>query len=124
MAELVARKMKSHTIAETVILPVCQEIVRIMFGEGAVSEINKIPLSDNTICRRIEDMSENIKLNLKTKLLNHNLFALQVDESTDISSKAQLLVFIRFIDDEAIVEDFFVAKSSQGQQEDKMFLIF
>jgi len=30
-------------------------------------------------------------------------FALQVDESTDISSKAQLLAFIRFVDGESIV---------------------
>ncbi|XP_029634971.1 protein FAM200B-like [Octopus sinensis] len=36
VAEIVARKMKSHTIAETVILPACQEIVRIMFGEEVV----------------------------------------------------------------------------------------
>jgi len=53
MAEIVAKKMKSHTIAETVILPACREMVRIMFGEDAVSVINKIPLSDNTISIRL-----------------------------------------------------------------------
>ena len=86
--------MKSHTIAETVILPACREIVRIMFGEDAVSEVNKIPLSDNTISRRIQDMSGDIECNHKSKILKHNSFALQVDESTDISGKAQLLVCI------------------------------
>ncbi|CAI9743051.1 Hypothetical predicted protein [Octopus vulgaris] len=55
VAEIVARKMKSHTIAETVILPACQEMVRIKLGEDAVSELNKIPLSDN-----IQDMSGDI----------------------------------------------------------------
>lgn len=114
VAEIVARKMKSHTIAETVILPACQEIVRIMFGEDAVSEVNKIPLSDNTISRRIQDMSGDIECNLKSEILKHNLFALQVDESTDISGKAQLLVFVRFIDDEAIVEDFLCCKELPG----------
>ena len=44
VAESVARKMKSHTIAESVILPACQEMVTIMFGEDAVSEVSKIPL--------------------------------------------------------------------------------
>ena len=35
VAEIVASKIKSHTIAETVILPACQQILRIMFGEDA-----------------------------------------------------------------------------------------
>ena len=108
--EIVASKMKSYAIAESVILPACQQIVRIMFGEEAVSELSKIPLFDNTISRRIHDMSENIKCNTKSKILKHKLFALQVDESTDITGKAQLLMFIRFIDDESIVEDFLCGK--------------
>ena len=110
VAEVRASKIKSHTIAETVILPACEQIVRIMFGEDAVSELNKIPLSDNTISRRIQDMSGNIECNIKSKLLKHELFALQVDESTDITGKAHLLVFARFIDDKAIVKDFTCCK--------------
>ena len=103
VAEIVASKMKFHIIAETVILPACQQIVRIMFEEDAVSELNKIPLSDDTISRRIQDMLGNIECNIKSKLLKYELFALQVDKSTDISGKAHLLVFARFIDDKAIV---------------------
>ena len=53
VAEIVANEMKSYTIAETVILSACQQIVRIMFGEDGVSELNKIPLSDKTISRPI-----------------------------------------------------------------------
>ena len=119
MSEIVASKMKSHTIAESVILSACQQIVRIMFGEEAISELSKIPLSDNTISRYIHDMSENIECNIKSTILKHKLFALEVDESTDITGKAQLLVFIRFIDDEFIVEDFLCCKelpeTNEGQ---------
>ena len=106
VAEIITRKLKSRTIAERVILPACQEMVKVMFGEDAVSEVNKIPLSDKTISRCIQDMSGDIEFNIKLKILKHELFALQVDESTDISSKAQFLVFVRFIDDGSIVEDF------------------
>ncbi|XP_014782252.1 zinc finger BED domain-containing protein 5 [Octopus bimaculoides] len=81
-----------------------------MFGEDAASELNKIPLSDNTISRHIQDMTGDIECNIKSKILKHKLFALQVDESTDITGKAQLLVFVRFINDEAIVEDFLCCK--------------
>ena len=110
VSEIVASKMKSHTIDESVILPACQQIVKIISGEEAVSELSKIPLSDNTISRYIHAMSENTECNIKSKILKHKLFALQVDESTDITGKAQLLVFIRFIDDESIVEDFLCCK--------------
>ena len=74
--EIVASKMKSHTIAESVILPACQQIVRIMFGEEAVSELSKIPLSDNTISRCIHNMSENTECNIKSKILKHKLLPL------------------------------------------------
>ena len=61
-----------------------------MFGEDAVSEVNKIPLSDNIINRRIQDISGDIECDIKSKVLKHELFAIQVDESTDITGKALL----------------------------------
>ncbi len=41
--------MKSHTIAENLIVPACKIIVRTMLGEEAESELSKVPVSDNTI---------------------------------------------------------------------------
>ena len=122
VSEMVASKMKSHIIAESVILPACQQIMRIMFGEEAVSELSKIPLSNNIISRRIHGMSENIECNIKSKILKHKLFALQIDESTDITGKAQFLVFILFIDDKFIVEGFLAEKNCQKQLKDKIYL--
>ena len=40
------------------------------------------------------------------KLNAANFFAIQVDKSNDISGKLQLLAFIRFIENDAIVEEF------------------
>jgi len=76
-----------------------------MLGDKAEQEISKIPLSNNTIQRRILDLSDNIEENVISKFHN-SLFALQVDESTDISNHAQLIAFIRVIDEDAIINQF------------------
>ncbi|KAL4100732.1 hypothetical protein QTP88_020766 [Uroleucon formosanum] len=111
VAELVAKTMKPHTICEQLILPACREIVKIFFGIEAEQEILKIPLSDNTISRRINDMSEDIEQQVLNKLRDSRMFALQVDESTDISGKVQLLVFVRMVVDDDIIENFFCCKT-------------
>jgi len=85
VAELVAKQMKPHTIAEKLILPACREIVKVLFDEEAEKEVLKIPVSDNTVSRRIEHMSEDIEEQVLRKSRDSPLFALQLDESTDIS---------------------------------------
>ena len=109
VAELVAKKMKSHTIAESLIMPACIIIVRTMLGEEAESELSKVPVSDNTISRRVDDLSNNIS-GILSKILQNNNFALQVDESTDITGKAQLLAFVRFENEGEIMENYFCCK--------------
>ncbi|GFV09180.1 SCAN domain-containing protein 3 [Trichonephila clavipes] len=72
-----------------------------MIGGSADIDICKIPLSNDTIHRRIKDMSENIEQNTA----NSN-FALQVDETTDITGNAQLIAFVRFIHENDIINQF------------------
>ncbi|XP_068219683.1 zinc finger BED domain-containing protein 5-like [Palaemon carinicauda] len=107
VAELVVKSMKPHTIAETLILPACSAIVKIMFGSEAEKEVRKIPVSDSTISRRIHDMSADIEETVCTSVKAIEMFALQVDESTDIGGMAQLLVFVH---DVKIVKQFFCCK--------------
>ncbi|XP_068201803.1 zinc finger BED domain-containing protein 5-like [Palaemon carinicauda] len=109
VAEIIALKSKSHTLAESVILPACKKIVKSMFGEKAETEISKIPLSNDTIHRRILDLSENIEKKVQKKLQD-STFALTVDESTDISNTSHLLAFVRFIDGSEIINQFLCCK--------------
>ena len=54
-----------------------------------------MPLSDGTISRRITDMAQDIKCQLIDRVKKVK-YALQLDESTDVSNSGQLLVFIRY----------------------------
>ena len=58
----------------------------------------KIPLSDNMIKRRIDDMSEDMESVLNEKLRLRGKFALQIDESTDASGLCQLIANVRYVD--------------------------
>ena len=110
LAELIAKEKQPHTLAEKVILPASKIIIEEMIGPNAVKDVAKLPLSDNTIARRIEDMSVDIENNILEKVRISVRFALQVNESTDISGHAQLLANVRFIDDDAIRENFLFCK--------------
>ncbi|GFS80929.1 SCAN domain-containing protein 3 [Trichonephila clavipes] len=105
IAELIAVNLKPHNLAEEIILPACRKIVKTMIGGSADIDICKIPLSNDTIHRRIKDMSENIEQNTAKTLVNSN-FALHVDETTDITSNAQLIAFVRFIHENDIINQF------------------
>ena len=110
VSEMIAIKMKSHTLAESLILPACKKMVKTMLGDDAEKQISKIPLSNDTVHRRILELSNNIEENVCINKLQDSYFALQVDESTDITNKAQLLAFIRFIDADNIVNQYLCCK--------------
>ena len=70
-----------------------------MFGPEAEEKIRQISLSNDTICRRICDMSMDIQDTVISSGKQSKIFTTQVDESTDISGKAQLIAFIRLVSD-------------------------
>lgn len=110
VAKLIARQKKPHTIGETLIKPACMEIVRLMLGPNEVKEVNKVSLSADTVKRRIHDMSGDILGTLIRKLLLAENFSLQIDETTDIKNKAQLIAIIRFVDEDFIKEHYLFCK--------------
>lgn len=110
VAKLIARQKKPHTVGETLIKPACMEIVRLMLGPNEVKEVNKVSLSADTVKRRIHDMSSDILGTLIKKLLSAEKFALQIDETTDIKNKAQLIAIVRFVDEDFIKEHYLFCK--------------
>ena len=75
----IAKCKKPHTVADTLVLPAAIDMVKIMFGESYAKQLRRIPLSDNTVSRRINDISEDICNQLVSRVRTSK-FAIQVDE--------------------------------------------
>ena len=93
----ISKAKKPHTIGESLILPSVIHIVKVVCGEKFVSKVRTVPLSNNCVSRRITDMSADVQEQLIELLQISKNFALQLDESTDVSNCAMLLVYVRFI---------------------------
>ncbi|XP_063284219.1 zinc finger BED domain-containing protein 5-like [Pelobates fuscus] len=93
----IAKSGKPHNIGESLVLPAIKDAVGVMFGEKSLKEVELIPVSNNTVKRRIDEMSEWVEDQLINRVKASKFFSLQLDESTDIQGLSQLIVFIRFI---------------------------
>ncbi|GFU53010.1 hypothetical protein TNCV_1142991 [Trichonephila clavipes] len=56
----ISKRFMPHTIAEELILPAAIEIVKTMFGDNFAKELQSIPLSNDTVSRRIGDIAEDV----------------------------------------------------------------
>ena len=101
----VAKTKKPHNIGETLLKPCTLESVKLVLGEKTSQTLKQISLSNDTIKSRIHKMSDYIKSKVLSKIDSSPVFALQLDESTDISNLPQLLVYVRYVADERINEE-------------------
>ncbi|XP_045120467.1 protein ZBED8-like [Portunus trituberculatus] len=82
-------------------------MANIMLGKAAENKLSQIPLSNDTISSRIDDMSNDILAQVVADLISSPAkFSLQLDETTDVSSLCQLAVFVHYVKDDMIKEDF------------------
>ncbi|CAH2095724.1 unnamed protein product [Euphydryas editha] len=85
-------------------------MVNIMGEKSAGKLISKVPLSNNTISRRIHDIAEDLNYQLIEKMKSKD-FGLQLDEATESNNVAHLICYVRFLDDNVTVEDLLFCKS-------------
>jgi hypothetical protein len=104
-----AKCKKPHTIAEELILLAAVDMVNIMISESAGKLLSKVPLSNNTISRRIQHIAEDLNDQLFEKLKGKK-FGLQLDEAKD-NNDAHLICYVGCIDGNNIVEDLLFCKS-------------
>ena len=91
-----------------------------MLGPREVNEVKKVPLSADTVKKRINDMSRDILGILIAKLKTAQKFALQI-ESTAIKNRAQLIAIVRFIDDTIIEHYLFCNELPERTTDEEIF---
>ena len=110
-----AKQKTAHTI-EKLILLVMKKVVNIMIGKKESAKLNSLSMSNNTVMRRIENMSGDI--NRK----HSPFYAIQQDESTDVACHPQLLVFICYMNNGEVLENLLFCKALALHYTGKIFL--
>ena len=116
VAQLIAQRKKAHTESISAPALALAIIVETMLGKEAAEKVKKAPLSNDTISHKIEDLSSVLKIAENFESHDTELWSLQIDESTDISGKAQLLVFIRFVKDEKFLNEYLFCKDLKSKK--------
>ena len=113
ISKLIAEHNKPFTDGEFI-----KKCILAAFNEICPEKIKKfedISLSARTVVRRIENISTNMFNKLKENSSQFEYFSVALDESNDITSTAQLLIFIRGIDKQfCVTEELAALKSFHG----------
>ena len=98
VSEKIAKHSKNYSDGEFV--KDCLIVVAECLCPEKKNDFDNICLSRRTITRHIEELATNIESTLKELASKFVYYSLAIDESTDITSTAQLAVFVRGIDQE------------------------
>ena len=108
---LIAKNMKAHTIGETFIMPAAKMLAKHLIGEEAAAKLESVFLSNNTVKNRIEEMPVDIPDQVISGVKDSKYcFSIQLDESTDVTNNAQLLVYVRYAQDNSIKTELLMSK--------------
>ncbi|CAM5114753.1 unnamed protein product [Eretmochelys imbricata] len=97
-----------RTVGEELILPAGKEIVALMVGKDTAKKLNMLSMSNDTVKRRICEMSEDIKKQVVYEIKHSafSMFSLQLDETTHVTHCAHQIAFIRYVNDGNVKEEF------------------
>ena len=105
----IARQKNPHTIVKNLIKPCSLKIVELMLGNVEKKKIAAVSLSNSTIQKRIEDMAADLRDQVvqEIKSVAFGLFSIQLDESIDVASCSQLMVFVKYVHLNSFKEELF-----------------
>ena len=106
---LIAKAGEPHPIGEELILPTVKDVIKTFLHKSPEQVIKSIPLSDNSVQRRVDKMAENVEETL-SKMLMTTEFSLHLDESTLPGNESLLLAYVRFIKGGSLCQELLFAR--------------
>ena len=101
---LIAKCGKNHTIGENLIKPAISTFLK------NDQDLQSMPLSNNTVSSRIDEMSCDVEVQPVEKL-KYTIFSIQLGESTVRDSEALLMAYVRYVDNGEFIEDMLFCKA-------------
>jgi hypothetical protein len=85
-----------------------KDVTRIILGDDQAKKLQGLSMSNDTIRRRINDISDDVEEQILNAVRESPYFAIATDESTDVASLSQLMVWVKFLkDDDFLAEPLF-----------------
>ena len=109
ISRLIAKAGKPHTIGEELLLPAISEVLSTVLLKSPTEILSSIPLSRDSVRRRIDEMSESVETSL-CMILRETKFSLQLDESTLPGNECLLLTYVRYRTNQQLMEELLFAK--------------
>ena len=92
----ITKTKKIYTVGEELIKRCILSAAEQILSPEAAQKFDGIPLSNNTVKRMIKDIAMDIEQQVIEEVKKSPYFAIQLDESTDMSNCAILLCFVRY----------------------------
>lgn len=93
LSHLIEKNGKPHTIGEKLILPAIREVLTTVMKVDPEPIVKAIPLSNDTVSSRINEMAGDTEQQL-CDILKNTDFAVQLDETTLSDNKALLMAYV------------------------------
>lgn len=108
---LIAKCGQSFTIGEKLVLPSIKEAISTVMERDPTQVLKSIPLSNDTVARRIDEMGADTEEQL-CAILRETPFSLQLDETTTADNNALLMAYVRYSasNSQEMAEEFLFSK--------------
>jgi hypothetical protein len=96
-------------------MPVAIKITKILHGKKYADELKFMPLSNDTVSKRIREVRDDMHEQLLERIKKSPKFVIQLDESTDISNLRQLLTYLRYFFENRVHNDLLFCQPLEGR---------